>query len=41
LLTFTGAGFPWLLCFIISRAVEQTISEEVRKRNEDEDLDFI
>jgi Na+-transporting methylmalonyl-CoA/oxaloacetate decarboxylase gamma subunit len=40
-LTFVGMGFPWLLYFIISRAVEKTISEEVERRKEDEDKDFI
>ena len=40
-LTFVAAGFPWLLYFIITGAVEKTISEEVRKRKEDEDRDFI
>ncbi len=40
-LTFVGMGFPWLLYFIISRAVERTISEEVKRRKEEEDQDFV
>jgi hypothetical protein len=40
-LTLVGAGFPWLLYLIITRAAERTVSEEVKKRKEEEDRDFI
>jgi len=40
-LTCMGVGFPWFLYFVISRAIEKTISKEARKRKEDEDRDFV
>jgi hypothetical protein len=40
-LIFVGVGFPWLLYFIMSRAVEKTISEEIKKRREEDNQDFV
>ncbi len=40
-LILAAIGFPWFLYFVITRAVEWAVSEEVRKRKEEEDRDFV
>lgn len=40
-LVCAAIGFPWLLYFIISRAVQKTISDEVKKQREEENQDFV